>query len=131
MGVFPESISYETYWWVRAFFAALLLGYAFIIIRRFGMRTNELSKNERTWHILFWSLGPPILFFLEYWAFGTGKILPPPSQITKEFMSEMKGYSDYASKIWAAVLACLLFLNPKEEKKAETPPAGGGKRSTL
>lgn len=57
--------------------------------------------------VVFWTLAPPIWFFLEYRWFDTGKITDIPKDVT---LDSVKAYSDFASKIWAAVLAAVLFL---------------------
>jgi Mn2+/Fe2+ NRAMP family transporter len=58
--------------------------------------------------IVGWTLLPPIWFFLEYWLIDLDFIIP--AGVKKETLETCKSYADYASKIWAAVLAAVLFL---------------------
>jgi hypothetical protein len=61
--------------------------------------------------IIAWTLAPPLWFFLEYWLLEHGKhVRRPPSEHKETFLSTIKDYADYASKIWAAVLAILIFM---------------------
>jgi hypothetical protein len=72
---------------------------------------------------IFWILAPPIWFFLEYFAVESAWIngLPqhldgifPNNDVEKTerlaYLKTVKDYADYASKIWAGVLALLLAL---------------------
>jgi len=55
----------------------------------------------------FWILVPPVWFFLEYFAVANNCIrdFPPDPNL-----KSVKDYADYASKVWAGVLALLLAL---------------------
>jgi hypothetical protein len=61
---------------------------------------------------IFWVLVPPIWFFVEYFAVQTRWIrgLPANQYRLDEKLKEIKDYADYASKIWAGVLALLVAL---------------------
>jgi len=61
---------------------------------------------------IFWVLAPPIWFFVEYFAVESGWIsgLPENKTDKAEYLKTIKDYADYASKIWAGVLALLLAL---------------------
>lgn len=60
--------------------------------------------------ILLWTVLPPLWFFIEYWALDHGYIALPPGENKETFLKSIKDYADYASKIWAAVLAILILL---------------------
>jgi len=58
-----------------------------------------------------WTLGPPLWFFAEYWLLEHGEHVERPASEHKEaFLRTIRDYADYASKIWAAVLAILIFI---------------------
>jgi hypothetical protein len=57
---------------------------------------------------VFWVLAPPIWFFVEYFAVATDCIIGLPGNPTN--LKTIKDYADYASKIWAGVLALFLAL---------------------
>ena len=54
---------------------------------------------------VFWVLAPPIWFFIEYFAVESNCIDGLPKSATN--LKTIKDYADYASKIWAGVLALL------------------------
>ncbi|MGA2314212.1 MAG: hypothetical protein ABSF87_17940 [Xanthobacteraceae bacterium] len=57
------------------------------------------------------SFRPIGLRSLEYFAVDNDWITNFPAGVTKDAQLEsLKTYADYASKIWAAVLAAVLFL---------------------
>ena len=64
---------------------------------------NELA-------ILFWTVGPPLWFFGEYWGLDRGIIGLPANEDKETCLKSIKDYADYASKIWAAVLAFLILV---------------------
>lgn len=57
---------------------------------------------------IFWVLAPPIWFFVEYLAVANDCIINFPGK--PENLGVIKDYADYASKIWAGVLALFLAL---------------------
>jgi hypothetical protein len=63
---------------------------------------------ELIFYSIFWVLAPPIWFFAEYLAVKSKCIsgFPP----TDKNLKEIKDYADYASKIWAGVLALFAAL---------------------
>ena len=64
---------------------------------------------ELTAYVAFWVLVPPAWFFLEYFAVANDCIAGFPGGCEKNLKS-VKDHADYASKIWAGVLALLLAL---------------------
>jgi hypothetical protein len=103
-------MTYETFFWFRAVLAVLLLGYAANTIYRFA----SASHVQSVWEIVFCALGPPVWFFLEYFMLDRGWISVPDLGSNDAFLKSIKDYADYASKIWAAVLAAVLFLYTKK-----------------
>ena len=101
---------YRAFFWFRTVLAFLLLGYAANTIYRFTSASHFQSVCE----IVFWALGPPRWFFLEYFMLDRGLIKVPDPAGKDAFLKSIKDYADYASKIWAAVLAAVLFLYTKK-----------------
>jgi hypothetical protein len=92
--------------------AIVLLVVAFITIFEFARTPHRMNARTAA-VIVFWGLVPPIWFFAEYYAVDHDWLtsLPGPKA---EMLESIKTYADYASKIWAAVLAAILFLVKKE-----------------
>ncbi len=105
------TLTYNTYWKLRLLIAGLLLVYAVCAIIRFSQLEVRVISNIV--EIVIWTLGPPIWFFAEYYLFDKGKIEMPENKAKDVFLDELKIYAGAASKIWAAVLAVLLFMLPK------------------
>ncbi len=105
------TLTYNTYWKLRLLIAILLLVYAVCAIIRFSQLEIRVISNIV--EIVIWTLGPPIWFFAEYYLFDKGKIEMPENKAKDVFLDELKIYAGAASKIWAAVLAVLLFMLPK------------------
>ena len=103
-------MTYRTFFWFRAVLASLLLVYAANTIYRFA----SASPCQSAWEIVFWTLGPPLWFFLEYFLLDRGCIAVPDPAGKDAFLKSIKDYADYASKIWAGVLAAVLFLYAKK-----------------
>lgn len=59
-------------------------------------------------YLVFWVLVPPVWFFFEYFAVASDAIAGYDS--SEQNLKRVKDYADFASKIWAAVVAVLLFL---------------------
>ena len=116
-------MAYETFFWFRAVLAVLLLGYAASTIYRFA----SASPPQSLWEIVFWALGPPLWFFLEYFILDRGWIKVPDPTSKDAFLKSIKDYADYASKIWAAVLAAVLFLYAKKYVSASFPKRRKGR----
>jgi hypothetical protein len=73
-----------------------------------GSESLKTICNETM--ILLWILIPPLWFFFEYWALDQGCIAQPTGEDKETFLKSTKDYADYASKIWAAVVAILILL---------------------
>jgi hypothetical protein len=58
---------------------------------------------------IFWITAPPTWFFVEYYAADSGCI-GDEGEWDEDDTKNLKNYADYASKIWAGVLALLLGL---------------------
>lgn len=72
-----------------------------------GSPNAELSTEGKI-HVLLWTIGPPIWFFLEYWIASTYAC---PND--KEALANVKLWEDIAKTFWAGILAAVLFLKPK------------------
>jgi len=102
-------MSYKAYWRVRVVLAFALVGFAGSSVWHFAA-SSERSTFEYA-AVVFWVLGPPLWFFVEYLCLDSGWIgLPATSPDKAEALQSTRTYADYASKIWAAVLAAVLFL---------------------
>ena len=125
-------VQYDCYYLVRLLVALELIVYATICVKKFALReydpTVASDKMIASVHIIFWTLGPSLWFFLEYVLIDMNGISIRKNAyfqellkinsfnyiISKEaFLKNTKEYADIASKIWAAVLAALIFLFPK------------------
>ncbi len=109
------KISYKIFFGFRLIIASALLAYAICAINRFSGLVVGLSNRQpsHVFEIIFWTLGPPIWFFAEYYLIDKETITPPPGTDKEKFLVMTKSYSDTASKIWAAVLAVLVFMYTK------------------
>lgn len=106
------KISYDHYWDARFVIALLVIALAIYTVIRFsqaGARTGWWSISL----IVFWTIVPPVWFFIEYFAFDHGVIVDAAGKAVGQ-LDSVKTYADYASKIWAAVLAAVLFLYKKK-----------------
>jgi hypothetical protein len=56
---------------------------------------------------LFWVLFPPLWFFFEHFAYSSGAVILSDGRILRDVLKAQKEYAALASKIWAAILACL------------------------
>ena len=101
---------YRAFFWFRLVLAFVLLACAANTIYRFA----SAPASQSVWEIVFWALGPPLWFFLEYFALDRGWVKVPDPAAKDAFLKSIKDYADYASKIWAAVLAAVLFLYAKK-----------------
>jgi hypothetical protein len=67
-------------------------------------------------HVVGWTIAPPIWFFLEAFTIDA-HLLPSAARSTNpHLMAEYDRFrvaQDLASKVWAAILAAILFLVPK------------------
>ena len=76
--------------------------------------TDDGKFNEDPWgyfHIAFWVLGPPVYFYCEYLFVDLTSTLDPDKTL---ILAKIEVYSDYASKVWAAVLVVILILFSKK-----------------
>jgi hypothetical protein len=88
-----------------------LLVYGAFTVVRFASLMGQPKSTYHSWEIVFWTLGAATLVFGEYWLIDHGYIEIPQGQDKKEeYLKSTKIYADYASKIWAAVLAVATFL---------------------
>jgi hypothetical protein len=60
--------------------------------------------------IVIWTVAPPVWFFAEYTFTDWGWIATKEGVSKDVALVRQKIYADYASKIWAAVLAVSTFL---------------------
>jgi len=105
-------MDYATFWIWRWVLAAVMLVLAAITIFFFAKAPRKISTCT-AFLTVFWALGPPIWFFVEYYAVDHDWIVNLPG--TKDaLLHSVTTYADYASKIWAAVVATILFLVKKD-----------------
>ena len=126
-------MTYKVYRWVRGILAAVLTIVGIVAIWLLASPSQgSLGNTFNTVSIIFWTVVPPAWFFFEYWIFDSEKLIERPRDSTtnqpvakEKFLKSLKDYADYASKIWAAILAVLLFLfGPSmTSKKPSTPRA--------
>ena len=69
---------------------------------------QKFVRYELIPYIIFWVLVPPIYFFIEYQAVDNDCISDFPK--TEANLKTVKDYAEYASKVWAGVLALLAAL---------------------
>lgn len=72
-----------------------------------GADSTELSTPGKV-HVVLWTMGPPVWFFLEYWVAST-YVCPND----KEALANVKLWEDIAKTFWAGILAAVLFLKAK------------------
>ncbi|MEM6486618.1 MAG: hypothetical protein AAF662_16735 [Pseudomonadota bacterium] len=92
---------------------ALIL-FAIYTIHIFSRGDEQVPTGFMKGALLFWVLFPPLWFYLEYWLMANGYIVEAGDRVDLE---RFKNYSDYAANVWAAVLACVLFLYPKASNR--------------
>lgn len=76
--------------------------YAVALVLWLTRSGNQLGASAR-WHLVFWTLGPPLWFAVEYFALGQSSAGPNQRLLAGQ---------DVASKLWAAVLVVLLYFYP-------------------
>lgn len=111
-------MTYKVYQWVRGILAAVLTIIGIVAIWLVANPSQGSSGNTfNTMAIIFWTVVPPAWFFFEHWIFDSEKLIKRPldtnnQPVTKEkFLKSLKEYADYANKLWAAILAVLVFLS--------------------
>ena len=110
-------MTYKAYQLVRGILAAVLAIIGIVAIWLVADPSqSSLSNTFNKVAIVFWTVVPPAWFFFEYWIFDSEKLIKRPLEgtnqpIAKEkFLKSLKDYAEYASKIWVAILAVLVFL---------------------
>lgn len=94
-----------------ASFASLALLYGLLVIYLFlnGKFTDSNGKFDKSFwgifHIIVWTVGPPIWFFFEYYVLN--------ADATEPQLMKIKVGQEMAKNSWAAILAVILFLVPK------------------
>jgi hypothetical protein len=73
------------------------------------MNLDREFAPELIAYSIFWVLLPPIWFFIAYFAVESRWISGLPDNIENK-LKTIRDYADYASKIWAGVLALLVAL---------------------
>ena len=101
------KVKYESFNTKRQFLAVGMIVIAFVSIY---LLSKQLFQSIHWLIIIFWSLVPPIWFFFEYYWMDKGYISPPKNVSKSEFLESAKHYMAGASKVWAGVLAAVLFL---------------------
>lgn len=106
------TFSFNQFIVVRALLASGMLLYAINAILRFSEFKRKVTTPDESHviEILFWTIGPPIWFFIEYFLIDHGFITPPNGKNKEQFLEATKNYAGTASKIWAAVLGVLTFM---------------------
>jgi len=111
------KVSYETYHSGLITGAACVVAFGvFTLLRVIALAKEDTPGSRRTVElvsfVLFWALVPPGWFFVEYYAFDSRSVPPPPCIVVeaaakcdalKEHLGKIKDYADYASKIWVAL----------------------------
>jgi hypothetical protein len=114
MGCLRRKISYNQFFGFRKFLAVAIPSYAAYCAWRLTENValprtlDDKFVPELIAISIFWVLAPPIWFFVEYFAVASHCI--KRFRGTEENLQTIKNYADYASKIWAGVLALLLAL---------------------
>ena len=108
-------MTYKAYQWVRGILAAVLIIFGIVAIWFFASPSQDSWGNFNKVAIIFWTVVPPAWFFFEYLTFDTENLIERPlinnQEVDKErFLKSLKDYADYASKIWAAILAVLVVF---------------------
>jgi hypothetical protein len=111
-GWFVHWITFDCFLFSRKIIAFLAALYAIICAWRLyenvAMKTlDQKFVPELIFYSIFWVLAPPIWFFVEYFAIESDWIALPVNKDRTEYLKTIKNYADYASKIWAGVLALL------------------------
>jgi hypothetical protein len=118
LGWFSKRIDLNCFYEVRKYLAVFTVGYALMCIGRLAVKVaipRDLPQKlvlELVLYSIFWVLAPPLWFFAEYFAVASDWIggLPVSEADKAGYLKTIKDYADYASKIWAGVLALLLGL---------------------
>ena len=96
----------------------LIAGLAFEscwFVRDDGGNNRKLTRLAVA-HIVAWTLGPPVWFFVEWYVLHP-ELLPNATEKVGQLKAEyerLKLGQELAKPIWAAILAAVLFLVPKK-----------------
>jgi hypothetical protein len=106
------GMEYKYFRWTRQIVAIVGIVFGAGAIWHFVFAARESLKTTcNVAVIILWTLVPPLWFFGEYWLLEHGILFDrPPNEDKETFLKSIKDYADYASKIWAAVLAILILL---------------------
>jgi hypothetical protein len=113
-GLFYQSIPDNVFHEFRKRLGILVMLYAIYCGWRLTTKVaipRDLNQDfvpELVAYSIFWVLAPPIWFFVEYFAVASNSIVNLPGNPLNRAV--IKDYADYASKIWAGVLALFLAL---------------------
>jgi hypothetical protein len=119
------KLSYGTYfrilWFIGPMLIFALLFGAYRASRFIPPKPTETP--ELHWYqdcillalLVFWALGPPSYFFVEYYAFDQGfiewdKPAKCAGELSRQCLADLKVYSDLASKFWAGAGAMFVAL---------------------
>jgi hypothetical protein len=110
-GWLHKRIHVSTFRKFRKYLAALAAIIAIFCIGRLSFKVGSRGSLDQEFvaelmaYSVFWVLAPPIWFFIEYFAVESNCIDGLPKSAAN--LKTIKDYADYASKIWASVLALL------------------------
>ena len=111
-------MTYKVYQWVRGILAGVLTIIGIVAIWFLASASQDSLGNPfNKVAIMFWTVVPPAWFLFEYWIFDSEKLIERPIDSStnqpvarEKLLKSLKDYADYANKIWAAILAVLVFL---------------------
>jgi hypothetical protein len=87
--------------WSNLVLGILTFLYAGWVIYSFA--TKDVGPENAVFHLVFWSIGPPVWFFIEY------NVLLEEDGSN---LDRLKSGQEVAGRVWAAVLAVILFFYP-------------------
>lgn len=98
---------------LRLILAVASVGFSIFSVLQFS--SSDVCEGTQITIIIIWAIGPPTWFFLEYFSLDKELVrLGSDSTATKELLlTQVKVYSDLASKVWAAILAVLIIIYTK------------------
>ncbi len=118
------KVTFSTFKNLRLGVAVLTIVYAVITVWQLipaaenPTALSPAAKSLLIGFLIFWVLAPPAWFFFEYFAFESEWITELPAapgplpaganaqaEARKVQLQRVKNYADYASKVWAAVVA--------------------------
>lgn len=79
-------------------------------------RTKTFNGSlEGKIHVIMWTLAPPIILFVQYLLRLHSKASAPDPIAFQADLDNLRHIQQLAGSVWAATLACILFLMPKPE----------------